>query len=79
MGSSTYTAESLRKVCALLNVATLRKDKFHSSPGNHPELYLSPLLGEEQYRLYQKLVSMSEWMYQIGRFDIRFVVTSLNR
>ena len=44
-----------------------------------PKLYLSPLLGEEQHRVYQHLVGMAEWMVQIGRFDILLPVTCLNR
>ena len=78
MGSTTYIAEFLRKVCALLKVATLRKEKLPCSPGDHPKLYLSPLLSEAQHRLYQKLVSMTEWKVHIGRFDICYAVISLN-
>ena len=29
--------------------------------------------------LYQQLVGIEEWMVQIGRFDIRLAVTSINR
>ena len=39
MGSSTYTAIYLQKVCALVKVTNLWKDKFPSSPGVNPELY----------------------------------------
>ena len=46
VGSSTYTAEALHKVYVLVKVAYLRKDTLPSIPGDHPELYLSPLLGE---------------------------------
>ena len=35
-----------------------------------PKLYLSPLLGEEQHRVYQHLVGMAEWMVQIVIFEI---------
>ena len=58
MGSTTYITECLRKVYALLKVANLRKEKFPCSPGDHPELYLSPLLSEVQHRLYHQLVIM---------------------
>ena len=75
MGISTYTAESLRNVYALLKVETLRKDKLPISPGDHPELDLSPLLGKEKHCLYHQLVGMKEWMAQIRRFEIRFEVT----
>ena len=59
MGSYTYIAEFLSKVCALLKVATLRKDTLTCGPGDHPELYSSPLLDEAQNCLYQQLVSMT--------------------
>ena len=63
--SSTYTVEALRKVCVLLKVSTFQKETFPSSPGDHPELDYSPLLGEEQHRLYQHLVGILSWMVQI--------------
>ena len=78
MGRSTYIKECLSKVCALLKVATLRKEILPISPGDHPELYLSPLLCEEQHLLYQHLVGIAVWAVQTGRFDIRFALTSLN-
>ena len=70
--------EALKKVCALLKVATLRKEKLPIIPGDHPKLDLSPLLCKEHHCLYQKLVGIEKWMVHIGRFDIRFAVTSLN-
>ena len=78
MSSLTYTSGYLWKVCALLEVANMRKEKFTISPGEHPNLYLSPLLGEEKHCLYNHLVVMSEWMVHIGRFYICYAVTSLN-
>ena len=56
----------------------MRKEKFTISPGEHPNLYLNPLLGEEKHCLYNHLVVMSEWMVHIGRFYICYAVTSLN-
>ena len=79
MGSSAYISECLRKVCVLLKVTTLRKDKLPCSPGDRPKLNLSPLLSESQHRLYEQLIDMAEWVVQIGRFDIRYALTSLNR
>ena len=79
MGSTTYITEFLSKICALLNVATLRKYKLPCSPGDHPGLYSRSLLSEAQHHLYQQLVGMAEWEVQIGRFDIRYALTSLNR
>ena len=77
MGSSNYTVEALRKVCTILKVVTFRKEKLPSSPGDHPELYLIPLLCEAQHRLYQQLVGMAEWDVQIGSFYIRYALTYL--
>ena len=79
MGSTTYITERLRRVRALLKVTNLWKEKLPCSPGDHPELYLSPLLSEAQHRLYQHLVGMGEWAVQIGIFDIRYALTSVNR
>ena len=72
MGSSAYIMELLRKVCVLIKLAHLWKDKLPCIPGDHTKLYLSPLLCEKQHRLYQHLVGMVEWSVQIGRFYIRF-------
>ena len=76
---TTCITECLRKVCALLKVATLRKEKLLCSPGDHTELDLSTLMSEAQHRLYQQLVGMAEWEVHIGRFDVRYALTSLNR
>ena len=79
MDSSTYTAEALRKVCALLKVATFWKDKLTISTGGRPGLYLITVLGEEHHHIYHQLVGMTEWMVHIGRFDTILAVTPLNR
>ena len=79
MGSYNYIKECLSKVCALLKVKSLRKEKSTCSTSDHPELDSSPLLNEQKHCLYQKLVGMTEWAVQIGRFDIRYDLTSLNR
>ena len=55
------------------------KDTLHCSPSDHPEFDSSPLLSEAQHCLYQNLVGMAEWAVQIGRFDICYAITSLNR
>ena len=69
MGSTTYITEFHRNACALLKVATLRKDKLTCIPGDHPELYSSPILSEAQHRLYQQLFGMVQWEVQIGRLE----------
>ena len=60
MGSSAYTVEAFRKVFVLLKVMNLWKEKFMSSPVEHPKLDSSLLLGEEHHRIYQKLVGIAE-------------------
>ena len=79
MGSYTCTAEDLRKACVLLKVMNLRKDEFACSTGDHTKLDSSILLGKYHHQLYQKLVGMVDRMVQIGRFDIHYEFTSLNR
>ena len=78
MGSYTYIKECLSKVCALLKVTSLRKEKLPCSPRDHPKLDSSPLIDENQHRLYHNLVGMAEWAVQIGRFDIFYALMSLN-
>ena len=78
-GSTTFITECLRKGCALLKVTTLRNYKFPYSPGDHPVLDLSTLLTLAQHPLYHKMVGMTEWAVQMGRFDISYALTSLNR
>ena len=78
MGISTYITECLRKVCTLLKVTTLQKDKLICSPGDHPKLHSSTLLWEEQHCFYQQLVGMAEFYVQVGRFEICYTLTSLN-
>ena len=43
MVSTTYIKEFLSKVCALLKVDTLWKEKLTCSPSEHPKLDSSPL------------------------------------
>ena len=46
MGYLAYTTKAFWKVCAFYKVTNLRKDKFLTSPGYHPELDLIPILSE---------------------------------
>ena len=61
-----------------LQVKNLWKEELTISPRDNSEVDLILYLGEEKNRLYQKLVDMSEWMVQIGIFEIHYEVTSLN-
>ena len=46
MGSLAYNTENLWEVYMLLKVTNMREYKLPRSPGEHPKLYLSPLLVE---------------------------------
>ena len=49
------------------------------SHGLHPEMDDSGLLAEEGHRCYQQLIGSAQWIVGIGRADIQYAVTSLNR
>ena len=78
MGSTTYIAKCLRRVCALLKVATLRREKFPCRTSDHNKLDFSTLLSEAQHRLYKNLVGMADSEVQIGRFDICYALIYVN-
>ena len=71
--------ECFRKVCALLKVTNLGKEKLPCIPGELPELDPSPILSEAQHYIYKQLVGTEKWIFQIRRFDISYALTSLNR
>ena len=59
-----------------------KKPKPASSPlpkGHHPELDTSPLLDEENQRIYQSLIGSLQWVIQIGRFDVCTAVMTMSR
>ena len=49
MGSFTYNDEVMRKVCMLLKITNLQREKLPSINGDHPKLYLSLIMCEEQH------------------------------
>jgi len=59
-----------------------QKPRKYNSPlekGDHPEIDESPLLDEEQVKIYQSLIGALQWVIQIGRFDIATAVMTLSR
>jgi hypothetical protein len=48
-------------------------------PGDHPEEDISPLLDNEQHRLYQSMIGMLYWTVSIGHLDICYAVSSMSR
>ena len=45
----------------------------------HPKMDTSPLLGLDDHRKFQMLLSMLQWLLTIGQPDLGPVVSSLNR
>jgi hypothetical protein len=48
-------------------------------PGDHPEEDDSPLLDNEQHRLYKSMIGMLQSMVSIGRMGICYAVSSMSR
>ena len=44
----------------------------------HPELDESDFLDEEEFRIYQSLIGCTQWVTQLGRFDISVHVMTLS-
>ncbi|MGH7974607.1 MAG: hypothetical protein ACREBR_03710, partial [bacterium] len=47
--------------------------------GDHPEEDASELLSSTDRELYQMLIGMAQWIVNLGRLDIIFALSSLNR
>jgi hypothetical protein len=77
IGCCTYIKESEARVEALLG-KLLPKHDVPMTPGDHPELDDSELLGDEQHTEYQMLIGMLNWIVVIGRIDIAFAISSLS-
>ena len=55
--------------------------KFETNPlveNDHPELDESEFLNEEETRIYQSLIGCTQWVVQLGRFDIAVHVMTLS-
>ncbi len=77
-GCKTYVEESIRRVES--EFGHLRKNKSPLPQADtHPETDTSPLLSEKDHRKFQMLLGMMQWMETIGRPDLAFACSSLNR
>ena len=57
------------------------KPKHYASPleeNDHPELDESDFLDENETRIYQSLIDCTQWVIQLGRFDIAVHVRTLS-
>ena len=57
------------------------KPKHYASPleeNDHPELDESDFLDEDETRIYQSLIGCTQWVIQLGRFDIAVHVGTLS-
>lgn len=57
------------------------KPKHYASPleeNDHPELDESDFLDEDETRIYQSLIGCTQWVIQLGRFDIAVHVMTLS-
>ena len=57
------------------------KPKEYTSPlekGDHPELDMSELLGEDGIKIYQSLIGALQWTISLGRIDISTAVMTMS-
>ena len=57
------------------------KPRYYTSPleeNDHPELDESDFLDENETRIYQSLIGCTQWLIQLGRFDIAVHVGTLS-
>ena len=76
--AKNYIKETLGQVEKRTGIRT-REEKLPMKPGDHPEEDESPLLNNEQHRLYQSMLGMLQWTVSIGRIDICYAVSSMSR
>ena len=83
LSCATYLKECVRRLEADPELVLDGNLYGHRTPmppeGCHPEFDDSPLLSDVGLRKYQMLIGMAQWACTIGRLDIAFAVSSLNR
>ena len=77
MGSKTYVTNAVKKIEHMFG--PLHKERLPMTKGDHPELDMSEELGSSDRELYQMLIGMARWAIQLGRIDIMFAVSALDR
>ena len=45
----------------------------------HPALDDSPFLNDKYHKYFQHIIVLCQWMIVLGRFDLEYYVSSLNR
>ena len=78
MSAKTYILETLKNLEETLKV-TIRKMRRPMNPLAHPEFDSSPLLDEENKRLFQHITGVLNWLVTLCRIDIAFATMSLQR
>ncbi|MGH7955112.1 MAG: Ty1/Copia family ribonuclease HI, partial [Gloeomargaritales cyanobacterium] len=77
IGSKTYVGEIIKRIEAIFG--QLAKHKVPMVAGDHPEEDESEILCTSDRELYQMLIGMAQWIVNLGRLDIIFALSSLNR
>ncbi|MGH7954773.1 MAG: reverse transcriptase domain-containing protein, partial [Gloeomargaritales cyanobacterium] len=77
IGSKTYIGEIIKRIEAIFG--QLAKHKVPMVAGDHPEEDESEILSASDRELYQMLIGMAQWIVNLGRLDIIFALSSLNR
>lgn len=79
VGSKTYSKEAIRKA-EEKHTKVLPKCKTPLPTKDcHPEMDMSPLLGENDHRFFQMLIGMGMWLVVLGRLDLCYAMSSLSR
>ncbi len=76
--AKTYNKEAIEQIERRVG-PKVRGEKLPMKPGDHPEEDDSPILSNEQHRLYQSMIGMLQWTVSIGRIDICCAVSSMSR
>ena len=57
----------------------LHKERIPMTAGDHPEEDESELLDAQDKEFYQMLIGMARWIVHLGRMDIMFALSCLDR
>ncbi|GMI32613.1 hypothetical protein TrCOL_g880 [Triparma columacea] len=78
MSAKTYIVETIKNLEQTLKVP-IKKTRRPMNPLAHPELDVTPLLDEENKRLFQHIAGVLNWLVTLCRIDIAFATMSLQR
>ena len=77
LGSKTYVKAALERIEKLFGC--IAKERIPMTAGDHPELDESELLDHQDKEFYQMLIGMARWVIHLGRIDIMFALSCLDR